>query len=111
MPLLPTLAESLAGRMGMLRLYPLAQCELAGRRPRFLDTLPRLLALAGSQTARLIKDGVEVDIVLEHGAGRVTGVEVKASPAVTAADFRGLRKPKDAAGSASPPASCYMTEK
>lgn len=267
--LLPTLAESLAGRMGILRLHPLAQCELAGRRPRFLDTLfagafkarkaerlgkalaeriaaggypaalarssarrrgvwyrdyietlvqrdvrdlariasldalPRLLALAAGQTARLInisdlaspfqlsrptirdyvtllervflleelppwhsnrlsrlvktpklhvgdtglacallgldadalmkdraalgqlletfvlqelrrqaswhaqeirfhhyrdKDGAEVDIVLEHGAGRVTGVEVKASATVTAADFRGLRKLKDAAG-------------
>jgi predicted AAA+ superfamily ATPase len=44
------------------------------------------------------KDGAEVDIVLEHGAGRVTGVEVKASATVTPADFRGLRKLKDAAG-------------
>jgi hypothetical protein len=267
--LLPTLAESLAGRMGILRLHPLAQCELAGRLPRFLDTLfagafrtrkaerlgnalaeriaaggypaalarpnprrraawyrdyietlvqrdvrdlariasldalPRLLALAAGQTARLInvsdlaspfhlsrptirdyvtllervflleelppwhanrlsrliktpklhvgdtglacallgldaaalmqdrgtlghlletfvfqelrrqaswqeqeirfhhyrdKDGVEVDIVLERGGGQLAGVEVKASATVTAADFRGLRKLKDAAG-------------
>ena len=44
------------------------------------------------------KDGAEVDIVLERGAGQVTGVEVKASATVTAADFRGLRKLKDAAG-------------
>ena len=267
--LLPTLAESLAGRMGILRLHPLAQCELAGQRPRFLDTLfagafktrkaerlgkalaeriaaggypaalarstsrrraawyrdyiethvqrdvrdmvriasldalPRLLALAAGQTARLInvsdlaspfqlsrptirdyvtllervflleelppwhsnrlsrlvktpklhvgdtglacallgldpaalmqdrgtlgqlletfvfqelrrqaswheeetrfhhyrdKDGAEVDLVLERGAGQVAGLEVKASATVTAADFRGLRKLKDAAG-------------
>jgi predicted AAA+ superfamily ATPase len=267
--LLPTLAESLAGRMGILRLHPLAQCELAGRLPRFLDilfagafktrkaerlgnalaeriaaggypaalarpnprrraawyrdyietlvqrdvrdlariasldALPRLLALAAGQTARLInvsdlaspfhlsrptirdyvtllervflleelppwhanrlsrliktpklhvgdtglacallgldaaalmqdrgtlghlletfvfqelrrqaswqeqeirfhhyrdKDGAEVDIVLERGTGQLAGVEVKASATVTAADFRGLRKLKDAAG-------------
>jgi predicted AAA+ superfamily ATPase len=267
--LLPALADSLAGRMGIQRLHPLAQCEIAGGVPRFLtvlfagafktrkterlgkalaeriaaggypaalarstsrrrdawyrdytetlvqrdvrdlarigslDALPRLLALAAGQTARLInisdlaspfqlsrptirdyvtllervflleelppwhsnrlsrliktpklhvgdtglicallgldaaalmqdrgtlgqlletfvfqelrrqaswheqeirfhhyrdKDGVEVDIVLERGAGQVAGVEVKASATVTAADFRGLRKLKDAAG-------------
>lgn len=267
--LLPALADSLAGRIGILRLHPLAQCELAERLPRFLDTLfagafkagkaerlgktlaeriaaggypaalarsiprrraawyrdyietlvhrdvrdlariasldalPRLLALAAGQTARLInisdlaspfhlsrptirdyltlldrvflleelppwhsnrlsrliktpklhvgdtglacallgldaaaliqdrgtlgqlletfvfqelgrqaswhkeeirfyhyrdKDGAEVDLVLERGAAQVAGVEVKASATVTAADFRGLRKLKDAAG-------------
>lgn len=37
--LVPHLAESLAGRMGMLRLHPLAQCELHGKRPRFIATL------------------------------------------------------------------------
>jgi predicted AAA+ superfamily ATPase len=37
--LVPRLAESLAGRMEILRLHPLAQCELAGRVPRFLDVL------------------------------------------------------------------------
>lgn len=35
----PHLAESLAGRMGILRLHPLAQCELLGKRPRFIETL------------------------------------------------------------------------
>lgn len=39
--LVPHLAESLAGRMGILRLHPLAQCELRGRRPRFIETLFR----------------------------------------------------------------------
>lgn len=37
--LVPHLAESLAGRMGILRLHPLAQCELLGKRPRFIETL------------------------------------------------------------------------
>lgn len=35
----PKLADSPARRMETLRLFPLAQCELAGRAPRFLDTL------------------------------------------------------------------------
>lgn len=39
--LLPTLADSLAGRMEILRLHPLAQCELAGAEPTFLDKLFR----------------------------------------------------------------------
>lgn len=38
--LLPQLADSLAGRMAILRLHPLAQCELARRRTSgFLDAL------------------------------------------------------------------------
>lgn len=37
--LLPRLADSLAGRMEILRLFPLAQCEIAGRAPRFMDAL------------------------------------------------------------------------
>ena len=37
--LVPKLADSLAGRMGLLRLHPLAQCELAASRSRFLDSL------------------------------------------------------------------------
>jgi len=44
------------------------------------------------------KDGVEVDVVIERGARQLAGVEVKASATVTSADFRGLRKLKDAAG-------------
>ena len=39
--LVPTLAESLAGRMAILRLHPLAQGEIVGRRPRFIDRLFR----------------------------------------------------------------------
>lgn len=44
------------------------------------------------------RDGLEVDIVIEMGAARLAGVEVKASATVTNADFRGLRKLKEAAG-------------
>jgi uncharacterized protein len=33
----PKLADSLAGRMEIVRLFPLAQCELAGHRSRFLE--------------------------------------------------------------------------
>ncbi len=44
------------------------------------------------------RDGVEVDIVMEQGAGIVAGVEVKAAATVSMADFRGLRKLKEAAG-------------
>ena len=50
--LLPKLADSLAGRMGLLRLHPLTQCELAGRDAGFINRL-----FAGefklAQTARL----------------------------------------------------------
>lgn len=37
--LVPKLADSLAGRMDILRLHPLAQAELAGTEPNFLSTL------------------------------------------------------------------------
>lgn len=44
------------------------------------------------------KDGAEVDVVIERGARAVAGVEVKSAATVTAADFRGLRKLRQAAG-------------
>jgi hypothetical protein len=44
------------------------------------------------------RDGYEVDIVVERGAGAVAGVEVKAASSVTAGDFRGLRRLEAAAG-------------
>jgi len=44
------------------------------------------------------RDGYEVDIVIERGAGDVVGIEVKAGATVTAGDFRGLRKLREAAG-------------
>jgi predicted AAA+ superfamily ATPase len=44
------------------------------------------------------KDGAEVDIVIERGARALAGIEIKASATVTGADFRGLRKLKEASG-------------
>jgi predicted AAA+ superfamily ATPase len=44
------------------------------------------------------KDGAEVDIVIEHSGSRVSGVEVKASSTVHPADFRGLRRLREATG-------------
>lgn len=37
--LLPKLSDSLAGRMAIIRLHPLARCELLGRKSRFLERL------------------------------------------------------------------------
>jgi predicted AAA+ superfamily ATPase len=39
-----------------------------------------------------------VDIVLEQGHTAIAGIEVKAAATVRDADFRGLRKLRDAAG-------------
>lgn len=59
----PNLADSLAGRMGILRLHPLAQVEIDGTRPRFLDALFRdalrttLTERLGADLSRRIVDG------------------------------------------------------
>ncbi len=44
------------------------------------------------------RDGAEVDIVVEHGAGKISGIEVKASSTVRASDFAGLKMLKEASG-------------
>ncbi|MFC4351825.1 ATP-binding protein [Fodinicurvata halophila] len=44
--------------------------------------------------------GHEVDLVLERGDGRITGLEVKASATVTPADFAGLRQLSELTGEA-----------
>jgi predicted AAA+ superfamily ATPase len=44
------------------------------------------------------KDQVEVDYVLESPLRAVVGIEVKAAATVTLADFKGLRRLRDAAG-------------
>lgn len=44
------------------------------------------------------RNGMEVDIVLEQGIHRLAGIEVKAGSAVTAHDFRGLRRLRAVAG-------------
>lgn len=61
--LLPTLADSLAGRMEILRLHPLAQAELSAQPPRFLDALfgdgfkARPQARLGKELAERIASG------------------------------------------------------
>lgn len=44
------------------------------------------------------RDGAEVDIVIERGARALAGVEIKAAATVTARDFSGLRKLREAVG-------------
>lgn len=61
--LVPRLADSLAGRMEILRLHPLAQSELAGTQSRFIDRLfsgqfkTSLSERLGGELARRIVDG------------------------------------------------------
>lgn len=61
--LVPRLADSLAGRMGILRLHPLSQRELARGAPRFLDALfagafrTRLADRLGTELAERIVGG------------------------------------------------------
>ena len=61
--LLPALADSLAGRMALLRLHPFAQCEIERTRPTFIDTVfeggcPQLEAPPlGRELARLMTRG------------------------------------------------------
>lgn len=61
--LLPRLADSLAGRMSILRLYPLARCEIARKPARFLDALfagsfgTKLHARLGMDLASMIVAG------------------------------------------------------
>lgn len=60
---LPRLADSLAGRMEIVRLHPLAQAELSGNRSTFLDLLisrefkTRRWSRLGSELAARIVDG------------------------------------------------------
>ncbi len=62
----------------------------------------RRQASAGAEEYRFFhfrdRDGAEVDLVIERGAGEVAGVEVKASATVSPGDFQGLRKLRAAAG-------------
>ena len=44
------------------------------------------------------RDGHEVDIVIEHGAHDIVGVEVKAGSTVRETDFKGLKRLRDIAG-------------
>ena len=61
--LLPKLSESLAGRIGIIQLHPLARCELAGKESHFLDALfagsfkTRKAERLGKALAELVADG------------------------------------------------------
>ena len=59
--------------------------------------------LAGSASAPTLfhfrdRNGLEVDLVLADGQGRVAGIEVKAASTVRAGDFRGLAALRDRLG-------------
>ena len=92
---LPRVADSLAGRMSIIRLLPLAQAELRGKPSSFLAD-----AFAGKwpqATTPAVGDD-EVDIVIEDDDGRIVGVEVKASATVSNGDFSGMRRLASACG-------------
>jgi uncharacterized protein len=73
--LAPKLSDSLAGRMELLRLYPLAQCEVAGASSHFLDALfsrgfkARKVGRLGMELAeRIVAGGFPA--ALARGSGR-----------------------------------------
>ena len=75
--LVPRLADSLAGRLEILRLHPLAQCELARRAPGFLDTLfaggfktRQTARLAGQLAERIAAGGYPAALVRPAGRRR-----------------------------------------
>lgn len=75
--LVPRLADSLAGRLEILRLHPLAQCELARRAPGFLDTLfaggfktRQTERLAGQLAERIAAGGYPAALVRPAGRRR-----------------------------------------
>ena len=97
----PTLADSLTGRLQIVRLHPVAQSELAAGpagaavpdpMPRFLDTLfhgrfpsRQTKSLGGQLGERIVAGGFPADLAL-------AGVEAKALGTLTGADFPGLRR-------------------
>ena len=73
--LAPKLSDSLAGRMELIRLYPLAQCELAGAGSGFIDALfsrgfkaKVFWRLGGELAERIVAGGYPA--ALARGAGR-----------------------------------------
>lgn len=80
--LVPKLADSLAGRMEILRLHPFAQAELAGRQPGFLGALFGEGFKAGAQ-ARLGKELAE-----RIAAGGFPAALARATPRRRAAWYR-----------------------
>ena len=77
--LVPRLADSLAGRMEILRLHPLAQCELAARQPGFLGKIfdsgfPTRTGerLGGELAARIVAGGYPAALARSTHARRAT---------------------------------------
>lgn len=74
--LVPNLSDSLAGRMGILRLHPLSECELNGHKPHFLQSLLRgkfssgVFEPLGSELARQITRGGFPDAIKRSTASR-----------------------------------------
>jgi predicted AAA+ superfamily ATPase len=73
----PGLADSLAGRMGILQLHPLSQCEIGNTRPRFLDALfgGRFRTgiaerLGGALTERIVAGGYPAALARRTSARR-----------------------------------------
>lgn len=73
----PRVADSLAGRMAILQLHPLAQCEIEGTRPRFLDALFRgqfrtgiAERLGGELPERIAAGGYPAALARRTGARR-----------------------------------------
>lgn len=75
----PKLSDSLAGRMELLRLHPLAQCEIEGASSRFIDLLftrgfkARTLGRLGSELAERIVAGGYPAALARHSERRVRG--------------------------------------
>lgn len=77
--LAPQIADSLAGRMEILRLHPLSQCEIAGTPPHFLDTLfaqgftNRRYGRLGDELAeRIVFGGYPAALARSSGRRRMT---------------------------------------
>ncbi|HUF68567.1 MAG TPA: ATP-binding protein [Longimicrobiales bacterium] len=84
--LIPKLADSLAGRMEILRLHPLAQCELAGSAPSFLDAL-----FDGRFTAR-IYGRLGKALATRIAVGGYPAALARTTPRRSAAWYRGYIK-------------------
>jgi uncharacterized protein len=82
--LVPALADSLAGRMGLLRLHPLAQCELERRRPRFLQ------ALFGDGFRTAIARPLGAELTKRIVAGGYPAALIRRAPARRRAWYRDL---------------------
>lgn len=88
--LVPRLADSLAGRLEVLRLHPFAQCEMEGRRSRFLDALfaagfpVRTAARLGPALAeRILRGGFPAAVARPSSARRANWLRQYAEALVT----------------------------